>query len=125
MLFFLSFSLFFKLSFSYYLFSNLTGNASCSSINCNRNRKCLIDVLNNEEPRCVTCPMPCPRHLSVAPNLENNKVLCASNNVTYLNWCSMMNDACSSGIFLRAMSVGPCNPNEGNHIDTKFIKVLE
>jgi hypothetical protein len=64
--------------------------------------------------------MPCPRHLSVAPNLENNKVLCASNNVTYLNWCSMMNDACSSGIFLRAISVGPCNPNEGNHIHTSI-----
>jgi len=104
---------FFDFSFSYWFCYALTGNASCSTINCNRNRKCLTDVLNNNEPRCVTCPMPCPRHLSINKNLDNNKLICASNNVTYLNWCSMMNEACSSGTYLHAVSSGPCNPNEG------------
>ncbi|CAG2172957.1 unnamed protein product [Oppiella nova] len=98
----------------------MSRNANCQTITCNGNKKCLKDGANGSEARCVTCPpMPCPAgrpHVNaVHKHSAANKVLCASNNITYWNWCSMMSDACSTGIYLHVVSGGPCPTNHVFH----------
>ncbi|RWS26190.1 follistatin-A-like protein, partial [Leptotrombidium deliense] len=90
-------------------------NADCASINCQRGQKCLTDIRNGNQPRCVTCPMQCIPPLFTV----NSPQVCASNNRTYDNWCSMMQDACSTGIVLQTQSSELCQ--KGNLTEKTFI----
>ncbi|XP_054159819.1 follistatin-A-like [Oppia nitens] len=101
--------------------------ANCQSITCSQNKKCLTDRVNGGGARCVTCPMGCPKHLAINQDLMTNKMICASNNMTYLNWCSMMKEGCNTGNYLYVVSSGPCPQYDGltvNMIDdpNKFFK---
>ncbi|XP_022242688.1 follistatin-like isoform X1 [Limulus polyphemus] len=74
--------------------------ATCETITCRRNKKCLIDP-NSGLPRCVQCPPTC----SWLPAIP----LCASNNETYSSWCEMMVDSCKIGVVLETRQSRPCD----------------
>lgn len=78
-------------------------NATCDSIVCATDEKCLLDRKNGL-PRCVSCKS-CYEGVETA---RTGNFLCGTNNQTYQTWCDMMRDSCRSGYVIEAQHAGSC-----------------
>ncbi|XP_024085825.1 follistatin isoform X2 [Cimex lectularius] len=82
--------------------------ASCRNIQCKERQVCLTDPMNGE-PRCVTCSYKCP---NVKSQRETGGTICGTNNRTYISWCHMLKDSCSTGFLIETKFPGSCQIGE-------------